>query len=443
MPAAAGNASETAGLRHAPASYPVGVATGILLYWVGLIALAGLAGWSYRALHARDRGRRVWLGLGILGLAVLAAFCSIILAAEPHRALTSSARIGLVGIGGLCLGLLALVDLAMLLSLAGASILALPASWHLRRAQASEHDPDAAAAAYERSLQVLKRSGSLSRELHVLNELGTVSMEAGDTDRADDSFRRRVERARTSEDLSLVASALDDYCAALLEMERFDAARERFREALSVAEASRDRLAVARVLYDLGWCEYLAGDAESSRGYLARAVNLTRGARDQLLDVHLLLLGGMLSLWDGDLYESRGAFEDAVKTADAASNPDRLALARFALGVEQYLEGWCDDAREGLESCLMEVPRPTWRGFAGRWLVGLSWVARSAGHKDDGEEFAIWAQYLLPPGSPLAPVARFAEKPEEAAEDLTVHVSAMAAYLDPGYRSGNRLPRLA
>ena len=144
-------------------------------------------------------------------------------------------------------------------------------------------DPPAAPAMFERSAELLERSGDGAFLADALNGLGIARFLGGDLRGARGAFERSVATARGIGNLNtlMIGVGVLGYVAAL--QGRLDEARGRFEESVASARGLRDDVFTAQGLFGTGLVAALRGRHEEAQVLLDEGVDLVREASPLML----------------------------------------------------------------------------------------------------------------------------------------------------------------
>jgi tetratricopeptide (TPR) repeat protein len=392
-------------------------------YALALGALLVHAAWAVRILGARDGKRRGWV-LWLSMLLTVAATALALAAVERLAWLALYAMVAGAAVLAINLALSSLV--AMRLSVEAPAWVMLPKAEQADRA--GHHA--AAASGYERILEVLRKARNRRGEVSVLLNLGRGRLAAAAPAEAVSSFEAAVETARDLHDPTVSVRALLSLAAAQVGEEELVRARSTLQDALAIASTSKRQELIAEVSTEIAWLLYLAGEFDEAEPHLARAVRTGPGSRNPALSYSVALLAGCLNLRKGLYGEARHTLGEATEFSRRLSDPDRHALLDFALAIRDYLEGWHDTGAQEIARSLGSLTVGNRRELTSRWLLGLSWLARSKDRVQDAEAFAAGAVQLTDPLSPLRTLARYCADPAASEEDLSGQARRLAAMLD-------------
>ena len=386
----------------------------VIGYLLSLEALT-VASWGLVRLHRRrDAKRRRWT-LALVAFLLLTASAAVFVRTfYPGPGVTQATELVAVGAGA---GLAA-IALFLTWYLAMRVIFEWPAHEKLRAgAEARKSgDLEKAIAGWMAALPALRRARNRRLELTVLSELGRAHIERGEPDRAGYTFDEALNRARSFNNSELISHALIELGLAQVEEERLPAAAATLQKAVEAALKSRSKTRVAQALYGLAWLAYTEGDYDRCGTELARAAAASPKEQDVDFQLDMLALTGRLALRDGNLAGAKGAFEEALRVAAQAREPERQALLEFSLGVRDYLDGWHDTGLARIQNHLGALRRPGRRLLAARWLLALSWLARRRERVGDAVALAEAAAQMAGENQSLASLAGCCKDPGSAPE---------------------------
>jgi tetratricopeptide (TPR) repeat protein len=216
---------------------------------------------------------------------------------------------------------------------------------------------------------------------------------------------------------------------AQIEEERLPAASQTLQKAVESALLAHSKTRTAQALYGLAWLAYTEGDYDRAAAELSRAAAASPDEGDVRFRLDMLALTGRLALRDGNLAGSKGAFEEALRLASEAGEPERQALLEFSLGVRDYLDGWADSGLARIQDHLTALRRPGRRLLAARWLLALSWIARGRQRIADAEALAEAAAQMAGEHQSLSALAVCCKDPG-AAPDMVKAAELNATILD-------------
>jgi tetratricopeptide (TPR) repeat protein len=399
----------------------------VIGYLLSLEALT-IASWGLVRLHRRrDAKRRRWT-LALVALLLMTASVAVFVRMNyPGPGITQGSEFVAVGAGA---GLAA-IALFLTWYLAMRVIFEWPAHGQLRAAAEARKagDLEKAIAGWMAALPPLRRARNRRLELTVLSDLGRAHIERGEPDRAGYTFDEALNRARSFNNPELVAHALTELGLAQVEEERLPAASATLQKAVEAARKSHSKTRTAQALYGLAWLAYTEGDYERCAAEVARAAAASPNEDDIDFRLDMLALTGRLALRDGNFAGSKGAFEEALRLAADAREPERQALLEFSMGVRDYLEGWADTGIARIQDNLPRLRRPGRRLLAARWLLALSWLARGRQRTADAVALADAAVQMAGEHQTLTALSACCKDPASA-PDLIKAAELNATILD-------------
>jgi tetratricopeptide (TPR) repeat protein len=386
----------------------------VIGYLLSLEALT-IASWGLVRLHRRrDAKRRRWL-LALVALLLLGASIAVCVRTfEPAPGITQTTEFLAVGAGA---GLAA-IALFLTWYLAMRVIFEWPAHAQLEAAAEARKagDLEKAIAGWMAALPSLRRARNRRLELTVLSDLGRAHIERGEPDRAGYTFDEALNRARSFNNPELIAHALIELGLAQVEEERLPAASQTLQKAVEAARKSHSKTRQAQALYGLAWLAYTEGDYDRCASELARAAAASPNEDDVDFRLDMLALTGRLAVREGNMAGAKGAFEEALRLAMEAREPERQALLEFSMGVRDYLDGWADTGIARIQENLPRLRRPGRRLLAARWLLALSWIARSRQRTSDAMALADAAAQMAGDHQSLTALAGCCKDPASAPE---------------------------
>jgi len=225
-----------------------------------------------------------------------------------------------------------------------------------------------------------------------------------------------LNRARSFNNAELIAHTLIELGLAQIEEERLPAASATLQKAVEAARKSHNKTRLAQALYGLAWLAYTEGDYDRAGTELSRAAAASPKEEDVDFRLDMLALTGRLTLREGNLAGAKGAFDEALRLAAQAHEPERQALLEFSLGVRDYLDGWADTGLARIQDHLPALRRPGRRLLAVRWLLALSWLARGRQRAADAMALADAAAQMAGEHQSLGALASCCKDPTTAPE---------------------------
>jgi tetratricopeptide (TPR) repeat protein len=180
----------------------------------------------------------------------------------------------------------------------------------------------------EEAIELFRRAGDQSGEVHTEVELGFTELAVGDLDSARARADRCVEHARGLDDVWVYGFALHLNAAVLGELGELELAKPAFGESITAFEAFGDVHAMAAALGDQGWMAILQEEYEDALPLLDRAIALTPSGSL----VHTIVRGnlGLVNLFLGN---------DAAAIDELSERVSLSASGRLELPAAEALFG--------------------------------------------------------------------------------------------------------
>ncbi len=259
-------------------------------------------------------------------------------------------------------------------------------------------DHDQALRLYKESLQIQRDTNNESRQAMCLNNIGSVYFSRGEYEDALTYFQQALqlrEKAKAPRD---IVDSVNNVAETASMMGHYDQAISQYMRALELRRNMADKRGAAIESYSIGtvfgyqgrygaainskldalkafqeikdgtfWMAEIlsgygnaltvAGRGDEAKPYLDQALSLARDLKNNGLVAQSLNFQGDAMFYKGDLKSSRPLYEQELKAASDAKEPDKVLIAQVNLARQTLREGHAPAALKSLRTLVSEARR--------------------------------------------------------------------------------------
>jgi serine/threonine protein kinase/tetratricopeptide (TPR) repeat protein len=186
---------------------------------------------------------------------------------------------------------------------------------------------------FQQALQLREKSKMPQDVVESVHNLAETSARMGQYDQAITQYMRALDLRRSMDDSR--GGAIEAYSLGTLfdYQGRFGAAINSKQEALKTFRDLKDRTFwMAEILGGYAQALTLAGRGQESQPYLEDALNLSHELKNDGLVAQTLAFQGDVSYFRGDTKSARSYYQGALQAAARSKEPDKMLVAKTALG---------------------------------------------------------------------------------------------------------------